>query len=96
MHALLNFIANLISLYVWIIIIAAILSWLIVFDVVNRRNRLVYTMADGFNRLTDPVLRPIRRRLPNMGGLDISPLVLIIGLWFIRDVVLYDWLWRLF
>ena len=96
MHALLVFIAKLIGLYIWVIVIAAILSWLIVFDVVNRRNRVVYTLADGFNRLTEPALRPIRRRLPDMGGLDISPLVLIIGLWFVQEVVIMNWLGGLF
>ena len=96
MHALLEFIARLIQLYIWVIIIAAVLSWLIGFEVVNRRNRAVYVIADTFNRLTEPALRPIRRRLPDMGGLDISPIVLIIGLWFVQDVVLLNWLWRLF
>jgi len=96
MHALLEFIARLIQLYIWVIIIAAVLSWLIRFEVVNRRNRAVYVIADTFNRLTEPALRPIRRRLPDMGGLDISPIVLIIGLWFLQDVVLLNWLWKLF
>ena len=96
MHALLEFIARLIQLYIWVIIIAAVLSWLIGFEVVNRRNRVVYVIADTFNRLTEPALRPIRRRLPDMGGLDISPIVLIIGLWFLQDVVLLNWLWKLF
>ncbi len=81
-----------ITLYIWVIIISAILSWLIVFDVVNRRNRAVYLIADSFHRLTDPALRPIRKRLPEMGGLDISPVVLILGLIFLRDVVIYGWL----
>ena len=73
MHALLGFIAMVISLYIWVIIIGAILSWLIAFDVVNRRNRGVYTITDSLYRLTEPALRPIRRALPDLGGLDISP-----------------------
>jgi YggT family protein len=92
MHAFLGFIAMVITLYIWVLIIGAILSWLIAFDVVNRRNRAVYTIADTFYRLTEPALRPIRRVLPDLGGVDISPVILILGLIFIRDVVLLSWL----
>ena len=92
MHALIGFIAMVITLYIWVVIIGAILSWLIAFDVVNRRNRAVYTIADSFHRLTEPALRPIRNALPDLGGLDISPVVLILGLIFVRDVVLLSWL----
>jgi YggT family protein len=59
-----------------------------VLDVVNRRNHVVYMVADVFQRLTEPALRPIRRRLPDFGGLDISPLVLILLLLFITNVVI--------
>jgi len=96
MHALLGFIAMVITLYIWVIIIGAVLSWLIAFDVVNRRNRAVYTIADAIYRLTEPTLRPIRKVLPDLGGLDISPVILILGLIFIKDVVILDWLWRIF
>jgi YggT family protein len=92
MHALIVFIAMVITLYIWVVIIGAVLSWLIAFDVVNRRNRAVYTIADSLYRLTEPALRPIRKVLPNLGGLDISPVILILGLIFIRDVVLLSWL----
>ncbi len=92
MHALIGFIAMVISLYIWVIIIGAVLSWLIAFDVVNRRNRAVYTIADSLYRLTEPALRPIRKVLPDLGGLDISPVILILGLIFLRDVVLLNWL----
>jgi YggT family protein len=92
MHALIGFIAMVITLYIWVVIISAVLSWLIAFDVVNRRNRAVYTIADSLNRLTEPALRPIRKVLPDLGGLDISPVILILGLIFIRDVVLLSWL----
>ena len=92
MHALIGFIAMVISLYIWVIIIGAIFSWLIAFDVVNRRNRAVYTIADSLYRLTEPALRPIRKVLPDLGGLDISPVILILGLIFLRDVVLLSWL----
>jgi YggT family protein len=92
MHALISFIAMVISLYIWVIIIGAILSWLIAFDVVNRRNRAVFTISDSLYRLTEPALRPIRKVLPDLGGLDISPVILILGLIFLRDVVLLSWL----
>ncbi len=92
MGPLLAFIAMVISLYIWVVIISAILSWLIVFDVVNRRNRAVYLIGDSFHRLTEPALRPIRRALPDLGGVDISPVILILGLIFLRDVVIYGWL----
>jgi YggT family protein len=92
MHALIGFIAMVITLYIWVVIIGAVLSWLIAFDVVNRRNRAVYTIADSLYRLTEPALRPIRKVLPDLGGLDISPVILILGLIFIRDVVLLSWL----
>ena len=59
---------------------------------VNRRNRAVYTIADSLYRLTEPALRPIRKVLPDLGGLDISPVILILGLIFLRDVVLLSWL----
>jgi YggT family protein len=92
MHALIVFIAMVITLYIWVVIIGAVLSWLIAFDVVNRRNRAVYTIADSLYRLTEPALRPIRKVLPDLGGLDISPVILILGLIFLRDVVLLSWL----
>jgi len=92
MHAFFGFIAMVISLYIWVIIISAILSWLIAFDVVNRRNRVVYSIADGLYRLTEPALRPIRNVVPDLGGLDISPVILILGLIFLRDVVIFGWI----
>jgi YggT family protein len=94
MAPLLGFIATIITLCIWAVIISVILSWLIVFDVVNRKNRAVYMIADSFQRLTEPALRPIRRALPDLGGLDISPLILILILIFLRDVVIYGWLAR--
>ncbi|MGY9055638.1 MAG: YggT family protein [Alphaproteobacteria bacterium] len=83
---LLNIVATVISLYIWIVIIGAILTWLVNFNVVNTSNRLVYMVGDISYRLTEPALRPIRKFLPNFGGIDFSPVVLILGLIFIRDV----------
>lgn len=96
MIPLLNFIAMVITLYMWVIIISAILSWLIAFNVVNRSNQFVYMIADSLYRLTEPALRPIRRALPDFGGLDLSPVVLILGLIFLRDVVIHGWLYPAF
>ena|SRR5208337_4094065 len=85
---LLDFIDFLIGLCIFIVFVYVILSWLILLDIVNRRNRVVYMFADSFQRLTEPMLRPIRRRLPDLGGVDISPLVLILALYFVRYVIL--------
>ena len=91
MYSVLMLIDRIIDLYVWVIIVSAVLSWLVAFDVVNMRNRFVYLVGDALNRLTEPVYRPVRRFLPDMGGLDLSPLIVILGLWFLRDIM-----WELF
>ena len=96
MVPLIGFIVLVIDLYIWVVIIGAILSWLIVFNVVNTQNRFVYSVAAMLYRLTEPALRPIRRVLPNLGGIDISPVILILFLLFIRDVVLLGWILPLF
>jgi YggT family protein len=88
MVELIVFIGWLIDLVIFILFVAVILNWLIVLNVVNRRNQFVYMLADTLNRLTDPMLRPIRRLLPDVNGLDLSPLVLIIGLYFVKIVIL--------
>ena len=75
---------ELITLYVIVLIVGAVLSWLVAFDVVNRRNRAVYVIGDLCYRLTEPALRPIRRFLPSLGGIDISPIILILLLETIR------------
>ena len=92
MLPLIGFIVLVIDLYIWVIIAGAILSWLIAFNVVNTQNRFVYSVADMLYRVTEPALRPIRSILPNLGGIDISPVILILFLLFIRDVVLIGWL----
>lgn len=76
-----------IDLYIWVVIVSAILSWLIAFNVVNTSNRLVYTVSDFLWRLTEPALRPIRRFMPNLGGVDISPVILILILFFAQRVL---------
>jgi YggT family protein len=92
MLPLIQFTIYLIQLYIWIVIASAILSWLIAFNVVNTNNRFVLSVADVLYRLTEPALRPIRSILPNLGGIDISPVILILILMFIINVVLIGWL----
>jgi len=90
MRPIIELILWLLQLYLWIIIITALMSWLIAFNVVNFRNDLVRTIWDTLNRLTEPVLRPIRERLPNMGGVDITPIVVILLIWLIsREIEEY-------
>ncbi|MGB5092430.1 MAG: YggT family protein [Parvibaculum sp.] len=87
MQSILILITQIIQLYVWVIIIQAVLSWLVAFGVVNTQNRFVYTVGDVLNRLTEPALRPIRRILPDLGGIDVSPVVLILGLYFLQNIL---------
>jgi YggT family protein len=76
-----------IQIYIWILIASAILSWLVSFDVVNRRNPLVNRVGQFLYQVTNPVLQPIRRVLPLIGGVDLSSLVVILLLWFIRNLL---------
>jgi YggT family protein len=76
-----------IQIYIWVLIASAILSWLVAFDVINRRNPFVTKVGVFLHRATDPVLRPIRRVLPLIAGVDLSPLVLILLLMFLRNLL---------
>lgn len=76
------------DLYFWVLIISAVLSWLVAFGVVNTRNRFVYTVGDMLHRLTEPALRPIRRWIPPMGGLDLSPIVVILIIIFLQRLII--------
>lgn len=77
---LLNFTIYLLQILIWIIIIQAVLSWLVAFNVVNLSNRFVSNVVYALDRLLEPLLRPIRNLLPDLGGLDFSPMVLILGI----------------
>jgi len=88
MRELLGFISMVIQLYIYIIFASAIMSWLMAFNVVNPYNQFVRSLWGAFNALTEPALRPIRRWLPDLGGIDISPLVLILICVFIQWVVI--------
>ena len=78
---------NMVGIYIWILIINAVVSWLVAFNILNTSNRFVYSLLDVSYKLTDPPLNFIRRYLPNLGSIDISPIVLILGLMFLRNLV---------
>ena len=78
-----------INLYMYLLIASAILSWLIAFNVVNTRNQFVAAVAEFLYRITEPLLAPIRRFIPSLGGLDISPIILILIIMFIQRVITY-------
>src|SRR5215470_7078769 len=84
MYALFLVIDLALQLYIWILIAAAIFSWLVAFNVVNVRNPVVGMVGDFLYRITEPALRPIRNALPSLGGIDISPIILILIIIFIR------------
>jgi YggT family protein len=90
MRALLWLIDELIWIYILLLIAQAILSWLLAFGVINRYNRGIAVIGDFLYRITEPALRPIRRLLPNFGGIDISPIILILLLEFARRLIAYD------
>jgi YggT family protein len=90
MRAILEIILLILDLYWWIVLAMIIMSWLISFNVINTRNQFVEMVWRVLNQLTEPVLRPIRRILPNFSGLDLSPLVLFLIIFFVqRVIVLY-------
>ena len=89
MHPVLWLIVTILDIYVWVLIAAVILSWLIAFNIINRNSDIVRQVASALYRLTEPVLGPIRRYLPDLGGLDISPVIAILIIYFIRYIVTY-------
>ena len=92
MLSLLLLIDKVIDIYTWIVIASAIMSWLVAFGVINVRNQFIRMVVDLLYRLTEPLLRPIRRILPNLGGVDISPIILLLGLYFIQSL-LHEYVW---
>ncbi len=90
MTALIWLINQLIGIYIWVVIGQVILSWLSAFNVINTNNRFVFMIGDFLHRATAPALKPIRRVMPDLGGLDISPLILILGLVFLRQLLIFD------
>ncbi len=90
MYAIFWLIDTVLGLYITLVIIQVVLSWLVSFNVVNTSNRFVYLVGDLLYRLTEPVLKPIRRFLPSFGGMDLSPMVLILVLYFLRVLLIRD------
>lgn len=88
MYELLGFISYLITLYTYVVIAAVILSWLMGFGIVNPHNDMVRSIYYALNAVTEPLLRPIRRMMPNLGAIDLSPVVLLLALFFVQSVVL--------
>jgi YggT family protein len=87
MRSVLDVVLLALQIYVWILVASAVLSWLIAFNVVNTRNQFVSTVWDFLYRITEPALRPIRDRMPNLGGIDISPIILLLLIFFIQSVI---------
>jgi YggT family protein len=87
MRAILDVLLVVLNLYIYVIIAAAILSWLVAFNVVNRHNDVVRAIWNFVTVLTEPLLRPIRGMIPNFGGIDISPVILLLLIWFLEDVI---------
>ena len=78
---------SVITIYLWIIIINAVLSWLVAFNILNTQNRFVFSVLDATYKMTDPALNKIRRFIPTFGSLDVSPVILILILMFLRNII---------
>jgi YggT family protein len=87
MRSILYVILLVLDLYIWLLIAAAVLSWLVAFNVINARNQFVAMVGDFLYRITEPLLRPIRNMLPSLGGIDVSPVVLILIIILIKDII---------
>ena len=88
MRAVLDIVLLVLQMYIWLLIAAALLSWLIAFNVVNTRNQFVAMVSDFLYRITEPALRPLRRMIPSLGGIDISPVILILLIILIENVII--------
>lgn len=87
MQSLFLLIDIVLDLYTWALIISVVLTWLVQFNVLNTSNRIVYVVGDFLYRITEPLLRPIRQVVPSIGGVDISPLVLLLAIWLLRSLL---------
>ena len=88
MNSILSLFNDIVNLYIWVLVINAILSWLVAFNILNTGNRFVYSVLEFSYKLTNPALNLIRRYLPNLGSIDISPVILILGLNFLRNFII--------
>ncbi|WP_029009527.1 YggT family protein [Azospirillum halopraeferens] len=75
------------DLFKWLLLITVVMSWLVAFNLINTGNRFVYLVSDFLYRVTEPVLRPIRNVMPNLGGIDLSPLIALLGVWFLQSLI---------
>ncbi len=89
-YAVLNLLVTVLDLYWWVVIISVILSWLVAFDVLNTRSQAAQTIWRAVDALTEPLLRPIRSVLPAIGGLDLSPLILLLGIQFLQNLLTHS------
>lgn len=87
MRAVLDIILLILQIYIWLLIAAAVLSWLVAFNVVNTRNQVVAMLGEFLYRITEPLLRPIRSMMPNLGGIDVSPVILILLILLLENVI---------
>ena len=87
MLSILSLIDLILQIYTWILIAMVVMSWLVAFNIINNHNNIVRQISYALYRLTDPVLRPIRRFMPDLGGLDLSPVIALIAIWFIRNLL---------
>ena len=87
MRAILDIVLLVLQIYIWLLIASAVLSWLVAFNVVNTRNQVVATIGDFLYRITEPVLRPIRGAMPDLGGIDVSPVILILLILLLENVI---------
>ena len=89
MIPILNTLMFALNIYIWILIANAIFSWLYAFNVINTRNQFVNMIGRALYQMTEPVLRPIRRFLPDLGGVDISPIILVLIIYLIQQIIIY-------
>ncbi len=88
MDIIVSILMLLLNIYLWLIIFTVIVSWLVAFEVLNTRNRWVYKMCEVLNRLTNPVVQRVRRYVPPLGGIDITPMIIIFGIWALQNLLL--------
>ena len=91
MNSLLGLLIQIISLYQFILLIYIIATWLLNFNIINSSNRLVFTLMEGMYRLCEPSLNFVRKYIPNFGSLDVSPIIVYLGLWFIKSLLIEYW-----
>jgi YggT family protein len=88
MRAVLDIVLLVLQIYIWLLIAAAVLSWLVAFNVVNTRNQVVHMVGEFLYRITEPLLRPIRSMLPHLGGIDVSPVILILLILLLQNIII--------